>query len=95
MDCVVVFGIVGDFGLVGGVSFVSDDAGIRLECALGDDQIGELLGQVDVGEFQCALDNVTLTGNDRGFGASCFIKITEQIFASCGPRTGNRNCRRT
>lgn len=34
--------------LVGG----GDDAGVGLEAALGDDQVGELLGQVHVRHFQ-------------------------------------------
>src|SRR6185503_13906407 len=34
--------------LVGG----GDDAAVRLEAALGDDQAGELLGEVDVGHLQ-------------------------------------------
>src|SRR4051794_9676053 len=42
-----------------------DDPGVGLEAALGDDQVGELLGQVDVRHLERAGGELTPTGAAR------------------------------
>src|ERR1041384_2878462 len=48
-----------------------DDAGVGRISLLRDDQLGELVGDIDVGAFQRRADDLARRPEDRGSGTVC------------------------
>ena len=53
-----------------------DDLGVRLEAALGDDHVGEFVGDIDIGDFIRSQNSLGVIAG-TGLEVKCFIFLVK------------------